>query len=153
MRMTVHRNDPSGAIHTVSSELEKLFVNALKQCVRDGASLNDLVNIYLDCAGLEYRFQFNPSGPHAVTIGMCISFSFIYVYFLNNICELNKYQALLLVITGSIKYWICLLNSFRAGKMCTLTETPNYRFTYSHHLQLLGQDVVDCFSLLICLHS
>ena len=54
-------------------------MNDLNQCVQDGGSVNDLVHIYLDCAGLEYHFQFNPSGPHAATIGMRISSSFIYV--------------------------------------------------------------------------
>ena len=37
MRMTVHRDDHPGALQVVSSELEKLFMDALKQCVRDGA--------------------------------------------------------------------------------------------------------------------
>ena len=69
MRLTSHRDDPRTMKQDVASELERLFVGALKQCVTDGASLNDLVHIYLDCSGLEYRFQFNPSGPHAVTLG------------------------------------------------------------------------------------
>ena len=43
----------------VVAELESFFFGALNQCVRDGASVNDLVHVYLDCAGLEYRFQFN----------------------------------------------------------------------------------------------
>ena len=70
MRLTSHRDDPPSVKRAVASELETLFVGALDQCVRDGASLIDLMHIHLDCSGLEYRFQFNPSGPHAVTLGM-----------------------------------------------------------------------------------
>ena len=47
----------------VVAELESFFFGALNQCVRDGASVNDLVHVYLDCAGLECHFPFNPSGP------------------------------------------------------------------------------------------
>ena len=57
--------------------------------------LNDLVHIYLDCSGLEYRFQFNPSGPHAVTkfrnvpfiipvILICVSIYFFNMNLKNN---------------------------------------------------------------------
>ena len=83
MRLTSHRDDPPAMKQAVASELENLFVGALKQCVRDGANLNDLVHIYLDCAGLEYRFQFNPSGPHAVTLGEFLFF--VYVLYVHTI--------------------------------------------------------------------
>ena len=78
MRLSMHQSDPPTVQRAVVSELEKLFLNALKQCVRDGANTNDLVHIYLDCAGLEYRFQFNPTGPHAVTLGKCTYFILIF---------------------------------------------------------------------------
>ena len=83
MRLTSHRDDPPTMKRAVASELENLFIGALKQCVTDGANLNDLVHIYLDCAGLEYRFQFNPSGPHAVTLGEFVFF--VYVLYVHTI--------------------------------------------------------------------
>ena len=73
MRLTSHRDDPPSVKKAVVSELESLFLGALNQCVTDGASENDLVHINLDCSGLEYRFQFNPSGPHAVTLGTLLA--------------------------------------------------------------------------------
>ena len=78
MRLSMHQNDPPSTQRAVVSELEKIFLNALHQCVQDGAELNNLVHMYLDCAGLEYRFQFNPCGPHAVTLGK----SDIYIFLL-----------------------------------------------------------------------
>ena len=33
-----------------------------------GAQMTDIVHFYLECAGLDYFFCFNPSGPHAVTL-------------------------------------------------------------------------------------
>ena len=69
MCLTNHCDDSPSVKQAVVSELENLFLGALNKCVRDDASLSNLVHIYLDCAGLEYRFQFNPSGPHAITLG------------------------------------------------------------------------------------
>ena len=86
MRLSMHQNDSPTVQRAVVSELEKLFLNALNQCVQDGANLEDLVHIYLDCAGLEYRFQFNPCGPHAVTLGkfhfFCVCILFLFYFFL-----------------------------------------------------------------------
>ena len=91
MRLSMHQNDPPSTQRAVVSELEKIFLNALHQCVQDGAELNNLVHMYLDCAGLEYRFQFNPCGPHAVTLGksdiflvndfICIFVIFFFIFF------------------------------------------------------------------------
>ena len=74
MRLTMHKNgiDAAGVRQAVTSELERLILSALEQCERDGASLNDFVHLYLECSGLEYRFSFNPCGPHAVTLGKFI---------------------------------------------------------------------------------
>ena len=69
MRLTMHQNDAAGVQRAVTSELERLMLSALEQCERDGASLNDFVHLYLECSGLEYRFSFNPCGPHAITLG------------------------------------------------------------------------------------
>lgn len=69
MRLTMHQNDGAGVRRAVTSELERLIFSALEQCERDGASPNDFVHLYLECSGLEYRFSFNPCGPHAVTLG------------------------------------------------------------------------------------
>ena len=69
MRLTMHQNDAAGVRRAVTSELERLIFSALEQCERDGASPNDFVHLYLECSGLEYRFSFNPCGPHAVTLG------------------------------------------------------------------------------------
>ena len=103
MRLSMHQSDPPTVQRAVVSELEKLFVNALNQCVRDGANTNDLVHIYLDCAGLEYRFQFNPTGPHAVTLGKYILFYMIFLFFFHNVFSF-LIQELFFLLMGCILF-------------------------------------------------
>ena len=103
MRLSMHQSDPPTVQRAVVSELEKLFLSALNQCVRDGANTDDLVHIYLDCAGLEYRFQFNPTGPHAVTLGKCICLLIVCLVF----SEKNYYfllQELCFLVMGCIPF-------------------------------------------------
>jgi len=65
----MHVNDPPSVKKAVSSELERIIIGALKQVHRDGAQLTDLVHFYMECAGLDFSFCFNPSGANAVTLG------------------------------------------------------------------------------------
>ena len=80
MRLTMHQNDAAGVQRAVTCELERLILSALEQRERDGASLNAFVHLYLECSRLEYRFSFNPCGPHAVTLGKLFLF-FCFIYF------------------------------------------------------------------------
>ena len=73
-------NDPPSVKKAVSSELERI-VGALKQVHRDGAQMTDLVHFYLECAGLDFSFCFNPSGSHAVTLGKSFSLLFFFHVF------------------------------------------------------------------------
>ena len=81
MRLTMHQNDAAGVRRAVTSELERLILSALEQCERDGASPNDFVHLYMECSGLEYRFSFNPCGPHAVTLGEFFFMHYYYLFF------------------------------------------------------------------------
>ena len=76
MRLRMHVNEPPSVKKAVSSELEHIIVGALKQVHRDGAQMTDLVHFYLECAGLDFSFCFNPSVSHAVTLG-----KFVYYFF------------------------------------------------------------------------
>ena len=69
MRLSMHVNDPPSVKKAVSSELERIILGALKQVHRDGAQTTDLVHFYLECAGLDFSFCFNPSGSNGVTLG------------------------------------------------------------------------------------
>lgn len=69
MRLTMHVNDTPSMKRAVTSELENIVHSALQQCHRDGAQMTDIVHFYLECAGLDFSFCFNPSGAHAVTLG------------------------------------------------------------------------------------
>jgi len=82
MRMSMHVNDPPSVKRAVTSELETIVQGALQQCHRDGAQMEDIVHFYLECAGLDYSFCFNPSGPNAVTLGeSCVIVFFFSLYF------------------------------------------------------------------------
>ena len=81
MRLTIHQNDAAGVRRAVTSELERLILSALEQCERDGASHNDFVHLYMECSGLEYRFSFNPCGPHAVTLGKFLFYVLLLLLF------------------------------------------------------------------------
>ena len=62
-------NDPPSVKKAVLSELESILIGALKQVHQDGAQMTDLVHFYLECAGLDFSFCYNPSGANAVTLG------------------------------------------------------------------------------------
>ena len=40
----------------VLGEMEYFFRSALERCAADGAAVNDVIHIYLDCDGLDFRF-------------------------------------------------------------------------------------------------
>ena len=64
------RFNPPSVKKAISSELERIIiVGALKQVHHDGAQMTNLVHFYLECAGLDFSFCFNPSGANAVTLG------------------------------------------------------------------------------------
>ena len=81
MRLSMHVNDPPSVNKAVSSELERIIVGALKQVHRDGAQMTDLVHFYLECAGLDFSFCFNPSGTNTVTLGKFFIFFFLLLFF------------------------------------------------------------------------
>ena len=67
LRLTFHHYDPASQKKRVMDEIEYFFRSALQQCLRDGAQPSDIVHIYLDCEGMDFRFFFNPTGPHTMT--------------------------------------------------------------------------------------
>ena len=81
MRLSMHVNDPPSVKKAVSSELERIILGALKQVHRDGAQTTDLVHFYLECAGLDFSFCFNPSGSNGVTLGNFFSIFVIFQCF------------------------------------------------------------------------
>ena len=86
MRLSMHVNDPPSVKKAVSSELERIIIGALNQVHRDGAQMTDLVHFYLECAGLDFSFCFNPSGANAVTLGkfFIIHYS-VFIFFFYNV--------------------------------------------------------------------
>ena len=82
MRLSMHVNDPPSVKKAVSSELERIIIGALKQVHRDGAQLTDLVHFYMECAGLDFSFCFNPSGANAVTLGEFFVVSLFIIIFI-----------------------------------------------------------------------
>ena len=81
MRFSMHVNDPPSVKKAVSSELERIIIGALKQVHRDGAQMTDLVHFYLECAGLDFSFCFNPSGANAVTLGKFFHYSLFIIQY------------------------------------------------------------------------
>ena len=67
LRLTFHHYDPASQKKRVMDEIEYFFRSALQQCLRDGAQPSDIVHIYLDCEGMDFRFFFNPTGQYAMT--------------------------------------------------------------------------------------
>ena len=65
----MHAQDPPSLKRAVSSELEKIIVGALKQVHHDGAQIPFIMHFYLECAGLDFSFCFDPIGSNDVTLG------------------------------------------------------------------------------------
>ena len=108
MRLSMHVNDPPSVKKAVSSELERIIIGALKQVHRDGAQMTDLVHFYLECAGLDFSFCFNPSGANAVTLGKFFHYSLFSVHFLQCLFFFFM-QALCSNPTVFRLFWKCLL--------------------------------------------
>ena len=54
-------------------ELEYFLRSALERCAAAGASKDDIIHIYLDCNGLDFRFAHNPAGVHGTTLGSLLA--------------------------------------------------------------------------------
>ena len=106
MRLSMHVNDPPSVKKAVSSELERIIIGALKQVHRDGSQMTDLVHFYLECAGLDFSFCFNPSGANAVTLGEFFCCFALYIYIVSSFFVM---QVLCSNPTVYTSFWKCSL--------------------------------------------
>ena len=68
VRLTFHNFNTPEVSERVLGEMKYFLRSALEKCADDGAAPNNIIHIYLDCEGLDFRFAHNPAGIHGTTL-------------------------------------------------------------------------------------